>query len=231
MLKRALAVIGLVILSNGAYAQNHGGKVELGVEQAIAGFDPLVVGVFDTGPSAVAALLFDPRTRLDHEGKVMPRLATSWKASDDFKSWTFTLRPGVTFHDGSSFDAAAVAFNYARMLDPKNHCRCAIYISGIERVDATAPLEVVFHLSNPATNLPELLSPPTSFTVIQSPKAIAEGGEAYNRHPVGTGPFLLKSWSAGDRIVVARNPNYWNPGHPYLDEVTIRPLADAQARF
>jgi 4-phytase/acid phosphatase/peptide/nickel transport system substrate-binding protein len=129
-----------------ATAQTRGGTVTLGVEQDIAGFDPLIVGVYDTGQTATARLLFDTLTRLDDNAKPVPWLALSWSASDDFKTWTFKLRPNIKFQDGSPFNAAAVAFNYDRWLDPNNHCRCAAYLTAIEKVEAVDELIVVFHL-------------------------------------------------------------------------------------
>lgn len=212
-------------------AQTRGGSATLGVEQDIAGFDPLIVGVFDTGQEAMASLVFETLTKLDDNAKPKPALAVSWEHSADFKTWTFKLRPGVTFQDGSPFNAEAVAFNYQRMLDPNNHCRCLFYISNYEKVEAADPLTVVFHLRSPAPNLPALLAPSTVVNVVQSPKAITEMKQAYNRHPVGTGPFELKSWQSGDRIVLVRNPHYWEKGHPYLDQITIRPMPDNTARF
>jgi peptide/nickel transport system substrate-binding protein len=80
-------------------------------------------------------------------------------------------------------------------------------------------------------NLPTLLSLPSSNFVIQSPSAIQAKGDDYNRNPVGTGPFAVKSWTAGDRMVLERNPDYWNKGHPHLDRVVLRPLPDSQSRF
>jgi peptide/nickel transport system substrate-binding protein len=214
-----------------ANAQTRGGVVTVGVEQDIAGFDPLVVGVYDTGQLATAALLFDTLTRIDDDGKVQPRLAVSWSSTPNFKKWTFKLRPGVKFHDGTPFNAQAVLFNYERMLDPRNHCRCAFYLNAISNLDAPDDLTVVYHLGHPVVQLPALLSPPAVTNVFHSPKAIKEMGESYNRHPVGTGPFVLSSWRSGDRLIVKRNPNYWDAGRPYLDQVTIRPLPDAGARF
>ncbi len=79
--------------------------------------------------------------------------------------------------------------------------------------------------------LPAVLTIPSSNNVIQSPAAIQAKGDDYNRNPVGTGPFVIKSWTAGDRMVLERNPNYWNKGRPYLDRVVLRPLPDAQSRF
>jgi peptide/nickel transport system substrate-binding protein len=232
----ALSSIALVLtvgvaLDEVAAAQTRGGSVTVGVEQDIAGFDPLVVGVYDTGAIATAALLFDTLTRLDDEGKVQPRLALSWSASPNFKKWTFKLRPGVKFQDGTPFTAEAVNFNYDRMMDPNNHCRCAFYLNGISNIDAPDELTLIYHLRIPAADLPGLLSPPTVTNVFHSPKAIEETGDAYNRHPVGTGPFKLKSWQSGDRLVLERNTDYWNVGHPYLDEAVIRPLPDPGARF
>jgi peptide/nickel transport system substrate-binding protein len=227
----ALAAAFAVGLALPAGAQSRGGSATLGVEQDIAGFDPLIVGVFDTGQEATAALIFETLTRLGDDGKPVAGLALSWEHSADFKTWTYKLRPGVTFQDGSPFNAQAVAFNYQRMTDPNNHCRCLFYISFIDHVDAADDLTLVFHLKYPQPNLPALQAPATANNVIQSSKAIAELKEGYNRHPVGTGPFQVKSWQSGDRIVLERNANYWDKARPYLDQVTIRPLPDNTARF
>lgn len=223
-----LAIASLLLPAN---AQTHGGNVTLGVEQDIAGFDPLIVGVYDTGQEATAVLVFETMTRLGDDGKPIPGLALSWTHSADFKEWTFKLRPDVKFQDGSPFNAQAVAFNFERMLNPNNHCRCLFYISFIAKVEAIDDFTVVYHLKTPSPNLPAIAAPATVTNVIHSPKAIQEMKEAYNRHPVGTGPFQLKSWQSGDRIVLERNPQYWDRGRPYLDQVTIRPMPDNIARF
>ncbi len=214
-----------------ASAQKSGGTLTVGAELDLSGFDPLKVGVFSTADSIAADLLFDTLTRRDEEGNLQPRLALSWSHSDDFKTWTFNLRPGVKFHDGTPYNAQAAAANYARMKDPANHCACAFYISGIDHVEATDDLTLVFHLVYPAVNVPLALSIPASVNVVQSPTAMQTLGADYNRHPVGTGPFVLKSWTAGDRLVLERNPDYWDKGHPYLDRVVLKPLPDAQTRF
>ena len=129
-----------------AIAQKKGGTVTAGLEVDIVGFDPLKVGVFDTASSMAASLLFDTLTRIDDEGNVQPQLALSWSHSDDYKTWTFELRPGVKFHDGTPYNAEAVAWNYARMKDPNNHCACAFYLAAVDHVEAKGELTVVFHL-------------------------------------------------------------------------------------
>jgi peptide/nickel transport system substrate-binding protein len=162
---------------------------------------------------------------------VQGKLAEAWASSADFKTWTFKLRADVKFHDGTPYNAQAVAWNYARQKDPKNNCRCAFYIANILRVEARDDLLVVFHLRDPAVNFPAVLTAPTSNNVVQSPTAIQAKGDDYNRNPVGTGPYVLKSWTAGDRMVLERNPNYWRKGAPYLDRIVLRPVPDAQSRY
>ncbi len=227
----AVAAAGLLLLALPAHAQKQGGSITLGVELDIPGFDPLKVNVFDTAAQMAAALIFDTLTARDNDGNPVPKLALSWTNSDDYKTWTFKLRPGVTFQDGTPFNAQAVAWKYARHKDPKNKCGCAFLIQSIDSVEATDDLTVVFHMSEPSAELPNLLSFPGANNVIYSPTAVEKLGDDYNRHPVGTGPFILKSWAIGDRMVLERNPNYWNKGHPYLDRVELRPLPDQQARF
>jgi peptide/nickel transport system substrate-binding protein len=229
---RAALAAGLIAIAAGtAAAQKRGGSITVGLELDIPGLDPLKVGVYDTAAESAAALLFDTLTSLDDSGKAVPKLAESWTHSDDYKTWTYKLRSGVKFHDGTPFNAQAVAFNIARQKDPNNRCRCAFYIQGTEKVEAVDDLTVVFHLRDPAVDHPALLAPPAVNNPIHSPTAIQKLGDNYNRNPVGTGPFVLKSWLAGDRLVLERNPDYWNKGHPYLDRVVLRPLPDAQARF
>jgi peptide/nickel transport system substrate-binding protein len=226
-----MAALGATFLFDPAFAQKRGGSITVGLELDIPGFDPIKVGVFDTAAQMASSLIFDTLTTLDDRGKATPKLAVSWTHTDDFKTWTFKLRSGVKFHDGTAFDAQAVAFNYARMKDPANKCRCAFYLQNIEKVEAADDLTVVYRLRDPSALMPELLAASGSTTVMQSPAAIEKLGDDYNRHPVGTGPFVLTSWTAGDRLVLERNPAYWNTGRPYLDRVVMRPLPDSQARF
>jgi 4-phytase/acid phosphatase/peptide/nickel transport system substrate-binding protein len=225
------AAVSLLVAGGTAEAQKQGGSITLGVELDIPGFDPLKVGVFDTAAQVAASLIFDTLTGRDNNGDVVPKLALSWTHSDDHKTWTFKLRAGVSFHDGTPFNAEVVAWKYARHKDPKNHCACAFFIQFIDKVEAVDEQTVVFHLRDPSVEFPALLAFPSPNNVMYSPTATQKLGEEYNRHPVGTGPFILKSWAAGDRMVVERNPNYWNKGHPLLDRVQLRPLPDQQSRF
>ena len=226
-----LTIVGTAFCTSAAIAQKPGGSITLGLELDIPGFDPLKVGVFDTAAATAAAAIFDTLTYLDDKGAPQPKLALSWTHSDDFKTWTFKLRPNVKFHDGTPFNAEAVKANFDRQKDPSNKCRCAFYIAGTHDVQAPDELTVVYNLTDPSVNLPAIQSLQTSNNVMQSPTAWKTKGDDYNRNPVGTGPYILKSWTAGDRMVLERNPNYWNKGHPYLDRIVLKPLPDAQSRF
>jgi 4-phytase/acid phosphatase/peptide/nickel transport system substrate-binding protein len=214
-----------------SHAQKQGGGITVGLELDIPGFDPLKVGVFDTAAETAAAAIFDTLTTLDDKGEPQPKLALSWTHSDDYKTWTYKLRPGVKFHDGTPFNAQAAKENFDRQKDPANNCRCAFYISGTHDVQAPDELTLVYNLNDPSVNHPALLSLQSSNNVIQSPTAWKTKGDDYNRNPVGTGPYILKSWTAGDRLILERNPDYWNKGHPHLDRIVLKPLPDAQSRF
>jgi 4-phytase/acid phosphatase/peptide/nickel transport system substrate-binding protein len=223
------AVLGLVTID--ATAQKRGGAIVMGLEADVSGFDPLTVGIYGPPTVDVASVLFESLTRLDDAGKAVPRLALSWMHADDYRTWTFKLRPGVRFHDGTPFDANAVKWNFDRQKDPANKCRCAAYITHIRSVEVVDPLTVVYRLNNPMVLFPEAAARVSQNTAAHSPAAVAARGAEYNRNPVGTGPYRLKSWVAGDRIVVERNPDYWDAGKSYLDQITFRPLPDSPSRF
>ncbi len=224
-----LAAMGLS--ATPASAQKQGGSLTVGLELDIPGFDPLKVGVFDTSAETAAAAIFDTMTTLNDKGEPVPKLALSWTHSDDFKTWTFKLRPGVKFQDGTPFNAQAVKENFDRQKDPANKCRCAFYIAYVHDLEATDDLTVVYHLNDPSVNQPALMSVQSSNNVVQSPTAWKTKGDDYNRNPVGTGPYILKSWTAGDRMVLEKNPDYWDKDHVYLDRIVLKPLPDAQSRF
>ncbi len=118
-----VAGFGVALFAAPASAQKQGGSITVGLELDISGFDPLKVGVFDTAGFTAAAAIFDTLTSLDDKGVAQPKLALSWTHSDDYKTWTFKLRPGVKFHDGTPFNAEAVKANFDRQKDPANKCR------------------------------------------------------------------------------------------------------------
>jgi 4-phytase/acid phosphatase/peptide/nickel transport system substrate-binding protein len=212
-------------------AQKPGGSITVGLELDIPGFDPLKVGVYDTAALTASSAIFDTLTTLDANGKPQPKLALSWEPSEDFKTWTFKLRPGVKFSDGTPVNAEAYKANFDRQKDPANKCRCAFYISNVNNVQAPDDLTLVVNLNDPSVNYPSLTSYASQNAAVHSPTAWKAKGDDYNRNPVGSGPYVLKSWTAGDRMILEKNPDYWDKDKVYFDRITLKPLPDAQSRF
>ena len=207
-----------------------GGTLTVGVELEFRGFDPLkaqYTGIADrTAIMAVEERLFD----MDAKGNLVPELALSAKPAKDGKSWTIALRKGVSFHDGTQFNADAVVGHWQRLLDPKNKFFGLSSLESIDSVQKVDDFTVRFNLKHPWASFKSTLTAPQSFAVyIPSPKAINE--DSHNRAPVGTGPYMFKEWLANDRLTVVRNPNYWRKGKAYLDNVIFRPMPDMQTRF
>ncbi|MBO8141068.1 MAG: glutathione ABC transporter substrate-binding protein [Firmicutes bacterium] len=157
----------------------------------------------------------------DDEG-FQPRLATHWEAVDD-RTWRFTLRQGVQFHDGTPFDAQAVKFTLERILDPATQARGRFVVSMIEEVRVIDSHTVEIVTSYPFAPLLAHLAHPV--TAIVSPAAVERYGDDFGRHPVGTGPFVFESWQSGDQVVLRRNPDYWG-GAPEIDTLIIRTIPE-----
>ncbi|WEX11970.1 ABC transporter substrate-binding protein [Chelativorans sp. AA-79] len=165
--------------------------------------------------------------------EVEPALAESWDISEDGKTYTFRLREGVTFHDGSPLNAEAVKFNFDRMLD-ENHpyhdtgpFPLSFFFSSIDEVTAKDELTVEFRLKEPYAPFLSNLAYPTGLIV--SPAAVEQHGKDFGRHPSGTGPFKFAEWESNSRVVVERNEDYWD-GAPPLEAVVFRPITDANTR-
>jgi len=179
--------------------------------------------------------LYDGLVRYkDGSLQVEQALATSWKISDDGRVYTFQLRKGVTFHDGTPFNAEAVKFNFERMLDKHNPYHdtgpfpLAFFFSDIDKINTPNSHEVVFHLKKTYPPFLSNLAYPTGLII--SPAAVKKYGKDVGRHPVGAGPFRFEEWQSNAKVVLTANPNYWG-GKPKLKAVVFRPLTDANTRL
>jgi peptide/nickel transport system substrate-binding protein len=179
----------------------------------------------------------------DDSTEVVPSLATEWSPSSDGLVWTFKLREGVKFHDGTDFDAEDVVYNFNRWMDPKHPQHKGDfayygYMFGgfkgdeghvIKEVVAKDKYTVEFHLNFPqAPFLNNLAMSPFG---IASPEAIEKYGEKFGENPVGTGPFKFVDWKKNDSITLEKNPDYWNQGYPKLDKVIFRSIPDNSNRL
>jgi len=165
--------------------------------------------------------------------EVEPALAESWEISDDGTEYTFHLREGITFHDGTPFDADAVVFTFDRMLDEEHPYHdtgpfpLSFFFGSVVNVEALDPNTVRFTLAEPYAPFLSNLAYPTGLIV--SPAAVREHGKEFGRNPSGTGAFQFGEWRANERVVVERNPDYWE-GAPPLEAVVFRPITDANTR-
>jgi peptide/nickel transport system substrate-binding protein len=141
-------------------------------------------------------------------GKIVPWLATSWKVSADQKTWTFTLKKGVKFTDGTPFNAAAVKANFEYWLDPKaGNSTVRAYIGEYYK-SSKAVDDHTFELDLTKPYSPLLSALSQGYFGVQSPQALARGVAANCVDPVGTGPFIVQKWNRGQNIIFVRNPNY-----------------------
>jgi len=145
-----------------------------------------------------------------------PGLATSWEFTDE-TTLVFNLRDGVTFHDGTPFNAEAVAYNVDRVQNHPN-TKVPADLASVESVDVIDDLTVQLNLNRPDSGVVGILSDRAGMMV--SPTAAEAADEAQlNNTPVGTGPFMLSEYSEGDRLLVERYDGYWQDGLPYLDGI------------
>jgi peptide/nickel transport system substrate-binding protein len=188
--------------------------------------DPLRMantGTFDGTPGFA---VYDMLVYLQN-GTLVPQTAESLTSSDAVV-WTLKLHANIKFSDGTPYDAAAVKFNWQRLQDPNNGATRAAIANVIQQMDVvdSVTLRIALKKANAVFPLSVQLIP-----FIASPAAIQQKGDQYGNSPVGAGPFVVKSWVRDSQMDLVRNPTYWRAPLPYLDQLTIRPVADESQRL
>lgn len=211
-------------LAETGYAAAAERALTLGMSVEPTGLDPT-----SAAPVAIGQVtwqnIFEGLVTIDRNGKIQPQLAESWTISPDGLTYTFKLRKGVKFHDGEAFDAAVAkaSLDRARGADSVNPQKR--FFSTIAAIETPDPMTLVLTLSKPTGSLIYWLGWPAS--VILGTKSAADA----KTHPIGTGPFKFVSWTKGDRVALAANPDYWNKKVTLgLDKATFRFIADPQAQ-
>ena len=150
--------------------------------------------------------MFEGLVQRDREMKIAPQLATSWTTTEGGRVWTFKLRPGVTFHDGTPLNAEAVVHSFTRFLDPKRGLAAAGRINAVlASARAVDDMTVEFTLKSPYAGFLTLLA--TGVSKIVSEKA--DEAHTLGLTPVGTGAFRFVAWKSGEYVLEARNDSYW----------------------
>lgn len=175
----------------------------------------------------ICDLIYDTLFFARPDGTLEPRLATEYKASPDGLIWTIKLRQGVKFSDGSPLDAKAMKLTFDRALDPKLKVPLRFAITMIKECVVVDDHTIELRLQYPFAPLAQTLA----MTLVSpiSPAALEKYGEDVRQHPVGAGPYILKEWVKGDRIVLVRNENYWGK-KPTVEQLTFKIVPEVATR-
>jgi peptide/nickel transport system substrate-binding protein len=171
----------------------------------------------------------------DESTQIVPGLAESWTIAKDGLTYTFKLRKGIAFHDGTPFNAQAVKFSIERQINPEHPANklgkypfAAYFFGNVKAVEAMDEATVRFVLKEPRASFLAIMT--AGAASIVSPTAAMKSGQDYAVSPVGTGPFKFGSWDRGQRVVLEKNPSYWR--YPVkVDRVIYRPVTEDQARL
>lgn len=204
-------------------ARAAGRALRVGIGSSLTRLDPLLTTIGDE--YIYDNLVFNGLTAMAEDLSVGPDLAERWTFSEDLRRWTFVLRRGVMFHDGTEMTAADVIAVYKRLLDPATAAPSRSNYEMISGMSAPDPYTVVFELSYPYGGFADILSDRQVKIVPRN--AVAQ----LSTKPIGTGPFRFVSYSPGDRMILERNPSYFEPGLPKLDWVELRIIPEMSVKI
>jgi len=194
--------------------------LEIATDASPTGLDPHVATAFST--QLITNVVYEGLTAIDKDLRVVPALATEWTVGDEGKTYTFKLRPNVTFHDGKPMTSADVAASVKRITDPKTGSPLASRFTVIDAVETPDAGTVVFKLKEPSA---PLLSQLAQLSILP-----AEPGVDLGRRTVGTGPFKLARWVPDTYLQLDKHAGYWDQGLPKLASVKFNIVPDATAR-
>lgn len=217
-----------------ALLPGQGGRLVRAMTSEPAVIDPQ--GAASSGLSLVMPYLFDTLVTRDADGSLHPLLAESWETSEDGKAITMRLKPGVTFHDGSPLTAEAVKLTFDRYREKGVKSPIYSAVKEIGAVEVLDDLTVRFTFDQPSATFWSTITMP--YAGILSPAAMAAVDASGEGHLIGTGPFMLGEWLAGQSLTLTANPAYtWGPdfmenqGAPYLSELVFKVLPEATTQM
>jgi len=202
----------------------YGGTLKVGLKWDTHTFDPHFA---HTTPSDIyVSQIFEPLVVTGFNFRHVPCLATHWEMPNPL-TYVFYLRRGITFHDGTPFNATAVVYSFNRVMDPNvgSPFRGEV-VDIVEEVEMVDLYTVKFKLKRPDADFLTVVG----MIYIVSPSAVEKWGEEFSSHPAGTGPFKLKEWVPGSHTVFTANDNYWGR-RPYIDELVFRVIPEDAVRL
>lgn len=200
----ALAAAATLGMPGKALAQQTGGTLRVGRSEEPDTLDPHKTTL--SVSSTTMDMIYEPLARAGYDSEVLPGLAESWAFSNENKTLTFKLKPGVKFHDGTPCDAEAVAWTVARHLAPEAASPSAFFLGPLERAEVIDPLTVAYHFKEPFVAVWVGLT--LGYSAPISRAAVEAAGDQFGRKPVGAGPFKFVSWSTDRGMRLERNDDY-----------------------
>ncbi len=219
-----LLIFGLSISVAQTPEPVYGGSVNIAITAEPPGWDPTV----STSQEIARVMyhnVYEGLVRFKENGEIVPALAESWEVSDDALSWTFKIREGIKFHDGSDLTLEDIVAKFNRAKDPDSGHVHTKYFTAIETIEAGEGNTVTFTLNKPSSSLLFNLARPDS---IIYPAALQESQAST---PIGTGPFMFDEYIEGSEVRLIKNPDYYMAGVPYLDAVNFKIMPDPDTRF
>lgn len=226
--KTCLILLAVAFIFGGAQSKAQAAKeVVMAVASTFTTTDPWDAN--DTLSMAMAKSFYEGLYTFNEKMELEPVLVESHTVSEDGLVYTFKLRKGIKFHDGTNFNAEAVKVNLDRIINPENKLKRHSIFANIAKTDVLDDYTARVTLKKPFSPFLNDLGHPSA--VMISPAALEKyGNKEIAFHPVGTGPFIFVEWNQTDFLRVKKNPNYWRPGLPKVDGIKWVPVVDNNAR-
>src|SRR5438105_12391239 len=215
------AALGVAARPRAARAQARRGQIIAGLSERMLTLDP--ANHYSISSTSVLRHVYDPLVDVTNDDRFVPALAETWRPVNN-TTWRFTLRRGVSFHDGTPFTADSVVFTLKRVRDNTKLIKSFVY-QDIEDVQKDGDHAVTVTTKRPFGSLPAHLT-----MLGMLPPSAGANDEAFFQKPIGTGPFRFGSWTHGDHIDLVASPKYWKPGIPRVEKLTFRFIPELSTR-
>lgn len=214
--------------TTGVNVNENGGQITAAVDED-PGFAQLDAASYN-GLIQAYPMIYDSLVEYGEKGKILPSLATSWEISPDGKTYVFNLRQGVKFSDGTPFTADAVRFSLERWRQKPEHSSITAS-KALERIEVVNAHTIRLHFNICYYPILDELTYPRPVRIM-SPSALIPAGDSGGKYvkPIGTGPWMVESYTKDQQAVLVRNPNYWGE-KPKLNKIVLKVIPDPQSRM